>query len=132
MRALAGAVFVSGVRRDYSPEHHRFFIMVPHTISWFGGVDETSLPPLPVYEGRVNAAASPGALRSPERGEVGFQEFHESLAKHGETPPLPPSSSYRRKSASSKWLVERADADHGKVVGKSSTSIALAGLITLR
>ncbi len=91
LRVLSDALFVGGVRREYRLEDRQFYVMSPHTITWFGGDDETDMDPLGIYPGGVNATASSGAIRSPERGRVAFDRLNASLTAHGSEPPLPDS-----------------------------------------
>jgi hypothetical protein len=90
-RVLSDALFVEGVRREYSLEDGQFYVLSPHTISWFGGEDAADLKPVAMYPGGVNATGSSGAIRSPERGAVNFQRLSASLAAHDAGPPLPES-----------------------------------------
>jgi len=62
-----------------------FFFVLFHTITWFNGDDGSFLP---AYAGDVNAAASSGAVRSPESGSVSFALLQQSL-RAGEHPSLP-------------------------------------------
>jgi len=91
LRVLADALFVDGVRREYRLEYGQFYVLSPHTITWFGGEDEAALEPLGIYPGRVNATAASGAIRAPERGAVEFERLNESLTLYGTEPPLPDS-----------------------------------------
>src|SRR5919109_5506883 len=54
-RVVARSPFVIGVERNYRIEDGRFYILTPHTITWFSGEDGSFLP---AYEGDVNGAAS--------------------------------------------------------------------------
>lgn len=84
-RVTSRSPFVHGIERHYKPEEHRYYILTPHTISWFDG---ESGEPLAIYEGGVNASASSGALLSPERGGVSIAQVAASL-KAGIDPNLP-------------------------------------------
>lgn len=86
-RVAARSPFIIGVERDYRIEDGRFYILNPHTTSWFSGEDGSSLP---AYEGNVNGAASSGAVRSPESGATSFVAVQQSL-QAGEYPNLPQS-----------------------------------------
>ncbi len=87
-RVLSDALFVEGIRREYRAEDGRYYVGNPHTISWFSGDDPENLGPLGIYPGGVNATASSGAVRAPERGAVEFERLHDSIEKHGGAPPL--------------------------------------------
>jgi hypothetical protein len=87
LRAVGDAPFLSGVRREYRIEDGRFYITMPHTISWFGGDDPANLAPLGVYEG-LNSQASPGALRAPEHSSIPFAPLAASLDEFGPEPAL--------------------------------------------
>jgi hypothetical protein len=76
---------VVGVERHYRIEDGRFYLLTPHTITWFNGDDGSFLP---AYEGNVNGAASSGAVRSPESGSANFALLQQSL-QSGEYPSLP-------------------------------------------
>ncbi len=84
-RVAARSPFVVGVERHYRIEDSRYYLLTPHTITWFNGDDGSFLP---AYAGDVNAAASSGAVRSPESGSVSFALLQQSL-RAGEHPSLP-------------------------------------------
>lgn len=86
-RVAARSPFVIGVERNYGIEDGRFYILTPHTITWFSGEDGSFLP---AYEGNVNGTASSGAVRSPESGATSFAAVQQSL-QAGEHPNLPQS-----------------------------------------
>ncbi|HEX5559464.1 MAG TPA: hypothetical protein VFX13_17750 [Gaiellales bacterium] len=86
-RVLTDAPFLDGVRRQHRPDDGNFYLLNPHTISWFGGVDLRDLPPLEVY-GDVNASASSGAIRAPERGSVDFPRLLDSIRRGVASVPL--------------------------------------------
>lgn len=87
-RVLSDALFVEGVRREYRAEDARYYIVTPHTITWFAGNDFANVAPLGIYPGGVNATASSGAVRAPERGAVPFDELNISIERYGAAPPL--------------------------------------------
>jgi hypothetical protein len=91
LRVLSGALFIEGVRREYNIDDGEFYVMTPHTISWFGGEDENKLGRLGIYPGGVNATAASGAMRSPERGAVDFERLSASFTANEAGPPLPDS-----------------------------------------
>jgi hypothetical protein len=84
-RVAARSPFVIGVERNYRIKDGRFYILTPHTITWFSGEDGSFLP---AYEGDVNGAACSGARRSPESGATSFAALQQSL-QAGEHPNLP-------------------------------------------
>ncbi len=59
--------------------------MTPHSTGWFYEDGRN----LPAYPGEVNAAASSGAIQSPERGSVSSSLILESLQTMEEQPNLP-------------------------------------------
>jgi hypothetical protein len=84
-RVIARTPFVAGVERHYRIEDGRFYVLTPHTITWFNGEDGSFLP---AYEGDVNGAASSGAVRSPESGSASMSLIQQSF-QSGEQPSLP-------------------------------------------
>jgi hypothetical protein len=86
-RVAARSPFITGVERNYRIEDGRFYILTPHSITWFGEEDGSFLP---AYEGNVNGAASSGAVRSPESRATSFAAVQQSL-QAGEHPNLPQS-----------------------------------------
>jgi hypothetical protein len=84
-RVVARSPFVVGVERHYRIEDGQYYLLTPHTITWFNGDDGNFLP---VYEGNVNGRASSGALRSPESGSANFDALNQSI-QAGEYPSLP-------------------------------------------
>jgi hypothetical protein len=88
LRVLSDALFVEGVRREYRLDDQQFYVMTPHTITWFAGEDEANMEALGIYPGGVNGTASSGAIRSPERGAVEFGRLSASLGAYEAGPPL--------------------------------------------
>jgi hypothetical protein len=86
-RVAARSPFVIGVERTYRIEDGLFYILTPHTITWFSGENGSLLP---AYEGNVNGAACSGSVRSPESGTISFAAVQQSL-QSGEHPNLPQS-----------------------------------------
>ncbi len=84
-RVVARTPFVAGVERHYRIEDGQFYVLTPHTVTWFNGEDGSFLP---AYEGNVNGAASSGVVRSPESGSASMSLLQQSF-QLGEQPSLP-------------------------------------------
>lgn len=84
-RVAARAPFLAGVERHYRPEDDQYYVLTPHSVTWF---NEEDGQPVPAYRGDVNGAASSGAIRSPERGSVTMARIEQSF-QAGEQPSLP-------------------------------------------
>lgn len=83
-RVVSQSLFMTGIEEHYRLQDRKYYVLIPHTISWFDG--ETGIG-LPAYEGGVNAAAGSGAIQSPERGSVTMVSIQQSLSK-GKDPNL--------------------------------------------
>ncbi len=81
-RVAGRAPFVTGIEREYRLQDERYYVLTPHTVSWFSGEDGKHLP---AYEGEVNGYASSGAIRAPEREGVSFASIRQTL-EAGEQP----------------------------------------------
>ncbi|HEY9637380.1 MAG TPA: hypothetical protein V6D14_28530 [Coleofasciculaceae cyanobacterium] len=66
-RVVSQSPFIVGVEEHFRFQDERFYIVTPHSISWFEGERGERLP---AYEGDVNATATSGAIPSPERGMI--------------------------------------------------------------
>lgn len=83
-RVVSRSLFMTGIEEHYRLQDRKYYVLIPHTISWFDG--ETGMG-LPAYEGGVNAAAGSGVIQSPERGSVTMVSIQQSLSK-GKDPNL--------------------------------------------
>lgn len=83
-RVLAEAPFVTGVEMHYRLQDDRYYMVNPHTVSWFRADDGS---PIPAYEEGASGTYSSGAFRSPERGQIPLQFLKDSLSRE-ELPPL--------------------------------------------
>ena len=75
-RVVTRAPFLVGVEQHYRLQDGRYYVLTPHSISWFDGDSGDSLP---AYEGDVNSVATSGAVRSPERGLASMRAIQQSI-----------------------------------------------------
>ena len=75
-RVAADAPFLQGIVEHYRVQDGRKYVINPHSASWFDA--ETGIG-LPVYDGRVNASCSSGAVPAPETGAVSLATVIASL-----------------------------------------------------
>jgi hypothetical protein len=78
-RVAAKAPFVLGIEEHYRLEDGRRYVLTPRTTSWFSGETGEGFPMYDTGQGKVNANAASGAIRSPERGSISMAEIHQSL-----------------------------------------------------
>lgn len=72
-RVAARSPFVVGVERHYRIEDGRYYVLTPHTITWFNGDDGSFLP---AYAGDVNGVASSGGRILSRRASFAEKRYH--------------------------------------------------------
>lgn len=75
-RVVAGVPFIRGVEERYRIQDGHRRIVNPYTITWYDGA---SGEPYRIYDGKVNATGSSGAIDSPERGSASMTAIVRSL-----------------------------------------------------
>lgn len=83
-RVAARAPFITGIEQHFRLQDGQLYTLTPWTIAWYDALTGETLP---FYEETVNACASAGAYRSPERGAVAFSKIVDSM-RAGEDPDL--------------------------------------------
>jgi len=75
-RIVSGNPFLKLLPREYSIKHKRYYSLFPHTITYLNKDNPDERPA--VFNG-ANAAASSGAIRSPESGTVDIHKILKTL-----------------------------------------------------
>jgi len=83
-RTICRSPFIRGIERHYRLEDQQYYILVPHSITWFDGETGGGLP---AYDGGVNACAKSGSVLSPERSAVTWTQILGSF-REGQEPDL--------------------------------------------
>jgi len=78
-RVCSRSTVVSGVEVHYRVQDRKYYVITPHSTSWF---EPNSGVGLPVYPGDANSVASSGAIPSPERQTASMFSIKASLARN--------------------------------------------------
>jgi hypothetical protein len=76
-RILARTSFLTGLEEHFRIQDGRRYFLFPRSMTWFDGITQARFP----FYGEVNATCSGGAIRSPEQGQVKFEQLENSLAQ---------------------------------------------------
>lgn len=83
-RHVARSSYVARIQRFWRPEDQKFYISVPHTVSWFDLTSDGKR--LTVFENESNALSDSGAIRSPESGVASLEALNISLTTSVDPP----------------------------------------------